>query len=165
MLSSKRRGQRVLRGAKHFSTVAVLVMSVMVLQGCSTKPPMYHWGRYESLIYDMYNKPGSAPPQAQIMTLTEDIEQAQAQGLKVGPGIYAHLGFMYALTGKSTLSQEAFQTEMALFPESKAFIEGMLARAAQALSAEANRAGVALIPLNNDASSATTDSNKSSKGE
>lgn len=92
----------------------------------------------------MYKKPGTATPQQQIITLTEDLEKAANRGLNVAPGIYAHLGFMYALDGKQGLSQEAFEKEIALFPESKVLIEGMLERALKAAADQTNTTPTAL---------------------
>lgn len=138
MLNNKKLRRRSVHITKSLSLTSAVLLSAMLLQACNTTPPLYHWGRYESLIYDMYNKPGNAPPQQQIVTLQEDIQQAEAQGRQVGPGIYAHLGFMYALDGKPALSEAAFRKEIALFPESEALIEGMLARAAQATAPDNN---------------------------
>ncbi len=82
----------------------------------------------------MYKKPGSAPPQQQIVALNETVQRAEDRSLSVGPGIYAHLGYMYALDGQQAKSHAALQQEMALFPESKPLIDGMLERALQAMN-------------------------------
>lgn len=109
-----------------------LVLFFMSLVGCvSSQRSLYYWGAYESLIYDMYFKPGSAPPSKQITLLNEAIEQAEAIGKPIAPGIYAHLGFMYAIDNQAAASKAAFQQEMALYPESRVLIQGMMERAAQ----------------------------------
>ena len=74
-------------------------------------------------------KPGSADPATQIEKLNTDIQKTEAMGKRVAPGIYAHLGFLYAIEGKDSQSKAAFRQEEALYPESTVLIEGMLNRA------------------------------------
>lgn len=100
-----------------------------LLAGCAqTKPPLYHWGAYESLIYDMYEHPGKAEPGEQITRLTQDIEQTHAEGKRVPPGVHAHLGYMYYVQGNESAALEEFATERELFPESATFVDGMIGR-------------------------------------
>ncbi len=110
-----------------------LVVNIFLFaQACTTTPQnLYYWGEYESLVYEMYAKPGKATPAIQIDKLTEAIKLAEGKGLLPGPGMYAHLGFMYAIVNKPAQSQAAFEKELELFPESQTLIEGMLKRAAQ----------------------------------
>lgn len=110
----------------------VLTCSVLVLllSGCPKKQPdMYYWGEYETLIYRMYVETESANADVQIEKIIEDIKAAQKEGGKTPPGVYAHLGFMYAISGKGDLAIDAFTEEKTLFPESAKFIDGMMARA------------------------------------
>ena len=112
--------------------IVMVAITSLMLTGCVVNnPPIYHWGQYENLIYSMYLEPGSADPTMQIATLTTDIQRAAATGKNVAPGVYAHLGFMYALMGNVELSMQAFENEKALFPESAIFIDGMMNRANQ----------------------------------
>lgn len=112
------------------SMKAVMVMvALLFLAGCAGKQTHYHWGEYESIVQSMYVEPGSQDPATQIEKLTTDIQQAENKGKPVAPGIYAHLGFMYAIDGKVELSTAAFEQEKALYPESAIFIDGMLKRA------------------------------------
>ena len=77
----------------------------------------------------MYTEAGTAEPNIQIERLEADIIEANAYGLKVSPGLYAHLGFMYASIGNTDLAIDAFTQEKTLFPESAKFIDGMMSRA------------------------------------
>lgn len=111
-------------------TWRALAFAGMVLAaGCAADRNLYYWGEYEQLIHDAYVKPGSADPPTQIQKLTADIQKAEASGKRVPPGIYAHLGFLYALDGKDSQSKAAFRREQELYPESSVWIEGMLNRA------------------------------------
>lgn len=106
------------------------VLTAMVISGCANRQPqMYYWGEYEALIYDMYVEAGTAEADVQIEKLTADIDKASNAGKRVPPGVYAHLGFMYASKGNVNLAVEAFNQEKALFPESAKFIDGMMDRA------------------------------------
>jgi hypothetical protein len=102
---------------------------IILVSACATKKEIYHWGEYESLIQSSYLEPGTADAALQIQKITADIEKAKGFGKKIPPGIYAHLGYMYAIEGNVTKSNEAFLMEKDLFPESALFIDGMLERA------------------------------------
>jgi len=107
------------------------LLIIFLMAGCATNKNIYYWGEYEQLIHDAYIKPGAADPATQIEKLNADIQKAEAMGKRVAPGIYAHLGYLYALVGKDSQSKAAFKQEQTLYPESNAFIEGMLNRALQ----------------------------------
>ncbi len=109
----------------------LLVVCAFLVTGCATNQQIYYWGEYETLIHDSYIEPGSADPQVQIEKLNEDLQKSEAMGKKIAPGIYAHLGFMYAIQGKDSQSKAAFMEERTLYPESSIFIDGMMKRAAQ----------------------------------
>ncbi len=110
---------------------ALAAVSFVLSAGCATNKDIYYWGEYEHLLQDAYMKPGAADTGTQIEKLTADIQKAAAAGKKVPPGIYAHLGFLYALEGKDSQSKAAFKQEQDLYPESRTLIEGMLKRAGQ----------------------------------
>ena len=104
------------------------LVSLLVLSACATNNKLYYWGDYEPIIYDMYANPGAADPQTQIEKLSSTIQQAQNQDKQIAPGIYAHLGMIYAQVGDMGLAKEALNEEKALYPESAAFIDGMFSR-------------------------------------
>ncbi|MBJ7552127.1 DUF4810 domain-containing protein [Marinomonas ostreistagni] len=104
------------------------LMIVVALTGCSTHQPTFYWGDYEQLVYKMYLEPGSADSTMQIAELEETIQKADAKGLRIAPGIHAHLGYMYTLEGNMAQAKAEFLTEKTLFPESAVLIDGMLSR-------------------------------------
>ena len=101
------------------------------LGGCVSQQSnqLYHWGSYEKLIYQSYAKPGFASPQEQISQLEADLIEAQGKGLKVAPGVNAHLASQYASVGDMSAAQAAFEREKLLYPESAYFVNGLLKRA------------------------------------
>ncbi|WP_299200398.1 DUF4810 domain-containing protein [uncultured Amphritea sp.] len=106
---------------------ALLIASSVLLGGCATQDTsLYYWGSYEAMIYEMYVEPGNAPAALQISKLEQDIQKADALGKQVPPGLFAHLGMMYAAEGKAGLAQEALLKEKALYPEATTMVETLL---------------------------------------
>lgn len=106
---------------------ALLVSFSVLLCGCATQDnSLYYWGSYEAMIYEMYVEPGNAPAALQISKLEEDIQKSDSLGKKVPPGLYAHLGMMYAADGKAGLAQEALLKEKAMYPEATSLVDTLL---------------------------------------
>ena len=112
---------------KNMLCIAALTASAL-LTGCATHKDTFYWGDYEEIIYDMYINPGSADSTTQISRLTTDIQKADAESKPVGPGIHAHLGYMYALEGNIAQAKSEFLIEKSLYPESAILIDGMMGR-------------------------------------
>ncbi len=103
-----------------------------VLSGCGfVNKDIYYWGEYENIVYQSYVAPGEMDVQTQIEQLNTDLQKTEAAGKKIAPGIYAHLGMLYAKQGKHTQSRAALLQEKTLFPEAGVLIDGMLSRAAK----------------------------------
>ncbi|MFT6102878.1 MAG: hypothetical protein ACJATV_000547 [Granulosicoccus sp.] len=110
--------------------LSAALISSCLLAGCISAPKTtYHWGQYEKLLHDMYMVPGEATSIVQIEKITTDIQQAEALGKPVPPGVYAHLGYMYSIEGNNVAATDAFNTEKSLYPDSQTLIDGMLKRA------------------------------------
>ena len=107
----------------------ISIFGILLVTGCASNKEMYYWGEYEQLIHDAYVNPGMAASQTQIEKINTVLQKSESLGKKTAPGIYAHLGFLYAVQGKSTKSKEAFMGEKSLYPESNVFIDGMMNRA------------------------------------
>ncbi len=112
--------------AKKISVTLLLIL----LSGCVTSPNnMYYWGDYERLIHNMYINPGSVDPQSQITKLETILQGSLESGLQVPPGIFAHLGMLYAMQGDVEAATVALEQEKRHYPESSTLINGMLSRA------------------------------------
>ncbi|GBQ05403.1 DUF4810 domain-containing protein [Acetobacter cerevisiae] len=90
----------------------------------SKTPPLYSWQDFPPQQY-LYLK-GQTDPQAQIIVLEKDVQKAQAKGLALPPGFHAHLGMLYATTGRTDLAQQEFSQEKTLFPESATYMDFLL---------------------------------------
>ena len=106
----------------------VLLVSCSIMIGCATSEPLYYWGDYEELIYQMYIEPGAADSATQVAKLKEDINKASTAGKPVPPGLHAHLGYMYFLQSDTHAAVLEFEMEKKLFPESIKFVDGLMGR-------------------------------------
>lgn len=106
----------------------ITCIAVFLFSGCASNDTQYFWGEYENLVYKTHHMPGEVPPSLQIEQLQIDIEKAQAAGKPIPPGVYAHLGLMYAANGNKELALASLTKEKELFPESATFIDGLIQR-------------------------------------
>lgn len=108
-----------------------LALSSLLVSACMPKPDMYVWGQYESLLIRMYTgeQLDEEELSRQIAGLESDIQNAEKWNRKTPPGVYAHLGYLYASAGNQVASKQAFEEEKQNFPESAQFIDGMMDRA------------------------------------
>lgn len=107
-------------------------MACGLLGACAQPvPPLYHWGSYEAQLHASYTDPGKVGPQEQVSQLEADYQRARALNRAVPPGFHAHLGYLYFQLGRLDQAQQSFRTEAALFPESKVYMDRLLARLQQ----------------------------------
>lgn len=107
--------------------VATLAAAV-VCGGCASHNGLYDWGTYEDQVYAMYADPGKSSPQQQILKLEADAEQARAANRPLPPGHHAYLGYLYYQSGMADKAVAAFDTERRLFPESRPYMDRLIAR-------------------------------------
>ena len=110
------------------TALPALFVLLALLTSCAGPTTLYHWGRYESVIYATYAAPGSMPPERQIELLEQDYQEARAANRPVPPGFHAHLGYLYYAIGRADQARQEFETEKANFPESAVFMDRLLAR-------------------------------------
>lgn len=106
---------------------ALSALLLASLAGCASNPGLYGWGNYEQLVYASYVAPGSLAPETQIQKLEEDYQKFRATNQRVPPGWHAHLGYLYAQTGKADEAQRELLAEKAAFPESTVMVDSLLA--------------------------------------
>ncbi|GGB40093.1 lipoprotein [Oceanisphaera marina] len=105
----------------------VLLLAVMtaVLSGCAGPKTLYQWDGYQSSVYQHYQTDDSSLSE-QVAVLEESIEKARAGDRIVAPGLHAHLGLLYANSGREQQAMEQFEMEKRLFPESETFMSFLL---------------------------------------
>lgn len=106
----------------------VAALSVAALSGCQSTKPLYHYGSYQTNVYEHFKNEDSSVTE-QIETLEKTISESSRNKLQVGPGLYAHLGFLYLQSGQRDTGLSYLQKEKQLYPESTQFIDFLLKNA------------------------------------
>ena len=108
---------------------AVVVSALLVVAaGCAQKPvSLYHWGGYTDQVHAHFKNAETGPEQ-QIIALEAENEKARASGKPLPPGFHAHLGMLYAQTGRDDQVLQQLETEKTLFPESSGYMDFLIAR-------------------------------------
>lgn len=101
----------------------VLFGLLTTLSACVQQQPVFYWGGYEEMLYNVYIHPEDAQASAQIEILTQTIERAATNNSKIAPGIYAHLAHVYQSQGQADRALEYYLKEKQLFPEAAVFID------------------------------------------
>lgn len=100
-------------------------LAALMLSACVSRPqPLYYWGDYQSQQYAYFK--GERGPEEAIQRLEKLREEAMAQGKALPPGMQAHLGMLYALTGRSDLFEKNLRAESQQFPESSIYVDFLL---------------------------------------
>jgi len=110
--------------------VLLAVLAALLLSGCATKQePLYYWGDFQSQQYS-YLK-GDKGPEEGIINLEKVREEAKSRGKSVPPGLQAHLGMLYGVTGRTDLFEKNLLAEKSLYPESAAYVDFLLKKKQQ----------------------------------
>ena len=99
-----------------------------LLAACAHNNTLYHWGAYQPQVY-AYMQGSPDGIEKQITTLEADLQKMRSIGKNPPPGYHAHLGMLYSHLGKQDAVVQSFKTEMALYPESKPYMESLLKKA------------------------------------
>ena len=114
----------------HFCLLAVLICS-----GCAANKQMYYWGEYSDTLYDAKKTPGKKTLAEHQSMLENVVEESQKRNLRIPPGVYAELGYLYALQNKPTEAVSLFQKEKQIYPESTILMDRMIQQTEKRLAA------------------------------
>jgi hypothetical protein len=109
-------------------TLLIVAITIATLAGCQSTKPLYHYGSYQDNVYEHFKNEDSAVTE-QIEALEKTIRDSNRKKLQVGPGIYAHLGYLYLQSGQRDTGLGYLQKEQQLYPESAKFIDFLLKNA------------------------------------
>ncbi|MFW6413558.1 MAG: DUF4810 domain-containing protein [Oceanicaulis sp.] len=101
----------------------------------------FEWGNYENTLYALYQNPEAET--AYEDSLRRAIERGAASD-RVAPGMHAELGYLLHARGDVAAAREQFAAEMALFPESRVFLERFMGGPSQTPAAPAAADAAAL---------------------
>lgn len=97
----------------------------LILAGCQSNN-IYHWGSYESTLYDLKKSPSEENRAKHKEQLEKIIASAKKKNKKVPPGIYFELGMMEANAGNLDRSVELLTLEKNEFPESHIYVDAAI---------------------------------------
>jgi hypothetical protein len=106
-----------------------LTVLALFLAACQ-KQGIFYWGDYSETYYDEMKNPCEATSAAHLKSLETIIEQSRAKNLAVPPGIHAEYGYIMLKAGKADIAIASFEQEKALYPESRVFMNRLIASAA-----------------------------------
>jgi hypothetical protein len=96
--------------------------------GCATDAGVFYWGQYEESLY-VRQREGSDAGQAQALLMLErTIAQAEKEGRRPGPGVYADYGYLLYRRGRPAEAAGYFRKEADAYPEARPFMEAVMAR-------------------------------------
>ena len=104
----------------------ILVASLAILASCTTQKPLYTWEKYEITSYNYLKNSDEKSIQELIENYQKVIDTQKGTRGVVPPGVYADYGFILLQEGKTEKGKEMLKKEIALYPESKIFIERIL---------------------------------------
>jgi len=104
----------------------ILFASLAILASCTTQKSLYTWGNYEITSYNYLKNSDEKSIQELIDNYQKVIENQKGTRDVVPPGVYADYGFILLQEGKEEKGKEMLIKEIALYPESKIFIERIL---------------------------------------
>lgn len=105
----------------------VIILTVAILAvSCTAPKQLYSWEKYEAASYNYIKN----SDEESLTTLLENYKKiiSEQKGTRetVPPGIYADYGFILMKKGNVTEGKDMLAKEIALYPESKIFIERIL---------------------------------------
>ncbi|MGB7184187.1 MAG: DUF4810 domain-containing protein [Burkholderiaceae bacterium] len=99
-----------------------------LLTACETVPPLYAWGTYDKSVERVVAPGDGFEIQAEIARLSAEMRQVTDADRQLPPGYRIHLAYLYLLQGDRASAQELLDAEKMRFPESRSFIDDLMAR-------------------------------------
>lgn len=111
---------------KIFKRAAIMTLSAAALLVSACAPtPRFEWGNYEGALYAYAKKPDT---RSQYRAALENAIQKGRQTNRIAPGLQAELGYVLLEDGDKAGARAQFEGEMRDFPESRAFLKGVVDR-------------------------------------
>lgn len=102
---------------KFFLFILMLALSALIV-GCTTRSQMYYWGNYSGTLYNAKKNPCPESLSEHKAGLEAIIDESKTRNLRVPPGVYAELGYIYSMENNTQKAIELFQLEQNTYPES-----------------------------------------------
>ncbi len=106
--------------------ISFALFAILLTTSCETQKTLYSWDKYNESTYDYLKNSNEQSQQQLIETYQRIIENQKGTRKTIPPGVCADYGFLLLKMGKTDQGKELLQREMALYPESKVFVERIL---------------------------------------
>lgn len=112
---------------KTIYTIAVVLL-LSVGSGCAPQK-MYHWGNYSETLYQNKKNPCEETLLEHKQVLEEIVKASEQKNLRVPPGVYGELGYIYLRQNSTKEAKQFFKMEEQLYPESKILMDRLIQQA------------------------------------
>jgi hypothetical protein len=111
-----------------FSTSLILVLAALGSGCANISEAGYFWGNYSYTYLETIRDPSTKSNEKHTESLRKIIAESEERKLKPPPGVNAELAFwLLKLNPDSTEAEGLFEREVEVYPESRIFIERLLA--------------------------------------
>jgi len=112
-----------------FLLIIGLSMLLFISIGCAPQQQsMYYWGDYSGSLYKVHKDPNETNVGEHQALLENIIKESESRNLRVPPGVYAELGYIYSLKKNTNEALNFFNKEKQIYPESTIFMENLIQR-------------------------------------
>lgn len=108
----------------HIKLFGLIVLAVF-LSGCAPQR-MYYWGDYSKSLYQTKKNPSDQSILTHQQSLENILEESKKNNLRVPPGVYAELGYVYFRQTQKNLAIQNFNMEKKLYPESALLMDRLI---------------------------------------
>lgn len=105
--------------------IFIIIVSLILLASCAPQK-LYTWGNYDKTSYNYLKNSDEKSIQLLIEDYQKIIDKQKGTRGVVPPGIYADYGYLLLQEGKTEQGKNMLKKEIALYPESKIFIDRVL---------------------------------------
>jgi hypothetical protein len=119
-------------------SVSILILAIGIgLTACAPQQQMYYWGNYSHTLYAQEKNPCEATLLQHKQALEEIIQESQQREMRIPPGVYAELGYIYFRENKPQEAVKYYKMEETVYPESKPFMQRLTQAAEKRLDQSA----------------------------
>lgn len=112
--------------------LGLTVLLGLCLSACETTQTGFHWGNYESNLYEYFHTPAHRDEVLQDQLAF--IARIEARQQLPAPGIYADTGTMLYLKGDKPRALEFYRKELQAWPESEYLMTTLITNLEQSLN-------------------------------
>lgn len=106
--------------------ILFIFIIALIVSSCTTQKPLYSWDKYELTSYNYLKNSDEKSMQELIETYQNIITKQKGSRGVVPPGVYADYGYVLLQANKNEEGKAMLLKEVALYPESKIFIDRIL---------------------------------------